>query len=63
MTIGVVLLFLGVIFYNVYAGTPKGRSWWIWTLIVLGLVFTIVFALVSIILLSKSEATNIQSAD
>lgn len=60
MTIGVILLFIGVIFYNVYANTPQGRSWWIWTFIVVGLVFTISFSLLSIVLLTKAESTKIR---
>lgn len=59
MTLGVIFLFLGVIFYNIYANTSNGRAWWIWTLIVLGLTFTLVFSLLSIILLTKSESTKI----
>lgn len=58
MVFGVILLVIGIIFYNINAGKQTSRSWWIWLLIIMGLVLTILFAIASVFFLTSGSAKS-----
>jgi hypothetical protein len=61
MIVGLAFLIIGIIYYNLNASKQASRSWWIWLLIIMGLVLTIVFAIASVFFLTTPSSKSTQS--
>lgn len=55
MIIGIIILVVGVSLYEAYIGDDKSNTWWIWALIVLGLIMAVSGAGTTMVLLSTPE--------
>lgn len=58
MIVGIILVVLGVVFYEVNLINNKPISWWIWTLLILGIIMTIVGLIVTMIFLRHPPSSK-----
>ena len=56
--IGMVLLIVGVVFHETYLTENRNISWWIWTLIVLGIIISVIGLIITFIFLKQPEINN-----
>lgn len=51
MLVGIILVILGVVFYEQHLTSNKNISWWVWTLLIVGIIATIVGMIITIMFL------------
>lgn len=62
MITGIILVVIGVIFYELYIADNKSITWWIWLLLSLGVAMTVTGAIVTLVFL-RQPAQDKDGAD